>query len=74
LFISIISLNKLKLYNLKDLNKELINKEAIRAKFKLLRLLGQVYNIIVYIYKLSAYINYFKKLARRIILINNYIK
>jgi hypothetical protein len=40
LFISIIGLNKLELYDLEDLNKELTNKEATRAKFKLLRLLG----------------------------------
>jgi hypothetical protein len=71
LFISIIGLNKLKLYDLKDLNKELINKEAIRAKFKLLRPLSQVYNIIVYIRKSSAYTDYFKKLAKKIILIDN---
>jgi hypothetical protein len=73
LFISIIGLNKLELYNLEDLNKKLINKEATRAKFKLLRLLGQAYNIIVYICKSSARIDHFKKLARRIILIDNYI-
>ena len=71
MFISIIGLNKLELYDLKDLNRELIDKEAIRAKFKLLRPLGQVYNIVVYICKSSAYTDYFRKLARRIILIDN---
>ena len=74
MFVSIIGLNKLELYDLEDLNKELIDKEATRAKFRLLGLLSQAYNIIVYICKLSAYINYFKKLIRRIILINNYMQ
>jgi hypothetical protein len=56
LFANVIDLDKLKLYNLKDVDKEFTNKKAMKAKFKLLRLLGQVYNIVVYIYKSSAYV------------------
>jgi hypothetical protein len=64
-------LNKLELYDLEDPNKELTDKEATRAKFKLLGPLGQAHNIIVYICGSSACIDHFKKLARRIILIDN---
>jgi len=67
-------LEELKLYNLKNINKELIEEEVKRARFRLLGLLGQVYNIIIYIRKSSAYIDTFRKIIRRIIPINNYIR
>jgi len=40
LFINIIDLNKLETYDLEDTDGELTDKEAIRAKFKLLKPLG----------------------------------
>jgi hypothetical protein len=73
LFANIIDLDKLELYNLKNINRKFTNKEVIKIKFRLLRLFGQVYNIVVYICRSSIYIDYFRKLARRIILIDNCI-
>jgi len=71
LFVSTIGLNKLESYDLEDLNRELIDKEATRAKFRLLGPLGQAYNIVVYIRGSSARTDYFRKLAGRIILMDN---
>ena len=58
---------------MKDENRELIDKEVRRAKFRLLGPLGQGYNIIVYIYRSSAYIDHFRKLVGRMILMDNCI-
>jgi hypothetical protein len=71
LFANIIDLDKLESYDLEDINRELTDKEAIRAKFRLLGLFGQGYNIVVYIYRSSTCIDYFRKLVGRIILIDN---
>ena len=71
MFVSIIGLNELKSYDSKDSNRELTDKEAIRAKFRLLGPLGQAYNIMVYIRGLSARTDYFRKLVGRMILIDN---
>jgi hypothetical protein len=70
----VIDLDKLKLYDLKDKDKELTDKEARRAWFRLLRSLGQGHNIVVYIYESSACIKYFRTLAGRMILIDNCIR
>ena len=74
MFISLINIAKLKSYNKVKANGELTNKEAKKVKFRLLRPLSKAHNIVVYICSLSSYIAYFRKLARRIILINNCIK
>jgi hypothetical protein len=71
LFINIIDLDKLESYDLEDVNRELIDKKVIRAKFRLLGLLGQGYNIVVYIRRSNTRINHFRKLIGRIILIDN---
>jgi hypothetical protein len=70
----VIDLDKLKSYDLKDKNRELTDKEARRARFRLLGPLGQRHNIIVYICGLSARIKHFRTLAGRIILIDNCIR
>jgi hypothetical protein len=71
LFTNIIDLNKLKSYDLKNKDKELTNKEARKAWFRLLGPLGQGHNIIVHIRGSSARIEHFRTLARRMILIDN---
>jgi hypothetical protein len=52
----------------------LTNKEAKKVRFRLLRLLGPAYNIVVYICKSAKRTKEFKRLIRRIILLDNYIK
>jgi len=70
----VIDLKELALYNLKDKDKKLTNKEAKRARFKLLRPLNKGHNIVVYISKSLTCIKVFRKLIRRLILIDNYIR
>ncbi len=74
MFVNIIEIGELELYNNQDRNRDVIDKEVRRAKFRLLGLLGQGYNIITYIYRLPGYTKIFKELAGRIILIDNYIR
>jgi hypothetical protein len=71
LFANIIDLDKLESYDLKDADRELTDKKAIKAKFRLLGLFGQGFNIVVYIRKSSTRIDHFRKLAGRIIPIDN---
>jgi hypothetical protein len=71
LFANVIDLDKLESYDLKDANKELTNKKAIKTKFRLLGLFGQKYNIIIHIRGSNARTDYFRKLVGRIILIDN---
>ena len=66
-----IDLEELASYDLEDKDKELIDKEAKRARFRLLGPLSKGYNIVVYISKLLACIKVFRKLIRRLILIDN---
>jgi hypothetical protein len=67
----VINLNKLESYDLKNINGKLTEEKITRAKFRLLKLLGQKHNIVVYIRGLNARTNHFRKLAKKIILINN---
>ena len=69
-----IDLEELASYDLEDKDKELIDKEAKRARFRLLGPLGKGHNIIVYISRSLAYTEVFRKLIRRLILIDNYIR
>jgi hypothetical protein len=62
---------ELESYDKAEANKELINKEAKKAKFRLLGPLGKVYNIMVYICGSGSYTAYFRKLAGRIIPMDN---
>ncbi len=67
-------MKELKSYNLKNENRELTNKEARRARFRLLKPLNQGHNIVVYISRSSARTDVFRKLAGRLILIDNRIR
>ncbi len=66
-----IDLDKLESYDLEDADGELIDEKIIRAKFRLLGLFGQGYNIVVYIRGSSARTDYFRKLVERMILMDN---
>jgi hypothetical protein len=67
-------LEKLILYDLKNENREFINKKTKRARFRLLKFFGKRYNIIIHINGSSVRIDIFKKFIKRLILINNRIK
>src|SRR6266498_3931586 len=67
-------IEKLKSYNLKNKNGELTDKKIKRARFRLLEPLSQRYNIVVHISGSSARTDVFRKLAGRLILINNRIR
>jgi hypothetical protein len=62
------------LYDKQEQSKKLENKNEKKKLFCLLGLLSQEHNIVVYIRSSSVHITRFKKLAKRIILINNYIR
>ena len=64
-------LKELASYDLKDKDKELIDKEAKRARFRLLGPLSKGHNIVVYISRSLAYTEVFRKLTRRLIPIDN---
>jgi hypothetical protein len=57
-----------------EANRKLIDKEAKKAKFRLLRPFSKAHNIIVYIHSLSGCTKQFRKLAGRMILIDNRTK
>ena len=62
------------MYDKEEVDREFIDKEVKKAKFRLLGPLSKVYNIIVYIQSLGGYVDYFRKLVGRIILLDNYIR
>ena len=66
-----IDLEELASYDLEDKDRKLTDEEAKRARFRLLGPLGKGHNIIVYISRSLAYTEVFRKLIRRLILIDN---
>ena len=57
-----------------NVNRILLDDEARKARFRLLRPLSKAYNIVVYIRGSPSRIARFRALARRIIPINNYTR
>ena len=74
MFANIIRVEELELYNSQDENRELVDKKARRIKFRLLGLLGQAHNIIVYIHGLLGCTEEFRVLAGRLILLDNHMR
>ena len=66
-----IGVEELELYDSQDKTRELADKEAIRAKFRLLGPLGQAHNIVVYIRGSPGRTAAFKALAKRLIPMDN---
>src|SRR6266511_3206391 len=64
-------LEELASYDLEDEDGELTDKEARRARFRFLGSFGKEYNIVVHIGGSSARTDVFRKLAGRLIPINN---
>src|SRR5450755_2834675 len=71
LFANVIDLDELESYDLEDADGELTDKETIKAKFKLLGPFGQGHNIVVHIRGSTARTDYFRKLAGKIIPMDN---
>jgi hypothetical protein len=69
-----IAISKLESYNNQDKNKDATDKEARRARFRLLGPLGQGHNIVAHIRGSPARTKVFKELAKKIILIDNYTR
>jgi hypothetical protein len=70
----VIDIEELKSYDLEDKDRELMDKEARRARFRLLGPLSQGHNIVVYISRSSTRTDVFRKLAGRLISIDNYTR
>jgi hypothetical protein len=64
-------MNKLKSYNKTEADKEFTDKEIKKAKFRLLEFFDKAHNIVIYIRNSDDRANYFKKLAEKMILMNN---
>jgi hypothetical protein len=67
----VIKIEELEAYDKQDQSGELTDKEAKRAKFRLLGPLGQGHNIVVHIRASASRTDEFRKLARRIIPLDN---
>ena len=71
LFANIIGIEELESYDEMDRNGELGDKEAKRVKFRLLGPLGQAHNIVVHTRGSAGHTEAFRKLAKRMIPIDN---
>jgi len=71
LFLDLVDIEELESYDEEEANRELTDKEAKKAKFKLLGPLGKAHNIVVHMRSSSGRAEQFKKLAGRMILIDN---
>jgi hypothetical protein len=64
-------MEELESYEEEEANRELIDEEAKKAKFRLLGPLGKAHNIVVYIYSSGGRVEQFRKLAGRMIPMDN---
>jgi hypothetical protein len=69
-----IYLDELESYDLKNVDGEFTDKKITKINFRFLELFSQKYNIVIYIRGLNVRTNHFRKLAEKIIPINNYTK
>jgi hypothetical protein len=67
----LVDIDELESYDKTKADKELIDKEAKKAKFKLLGPFGKAHNIVVFIQSSGGRADHFRELARRMILIDN---
>ncbi len=74
MFAEVIDLEELALYNLEDEDGEFTDKKIRKARFRFLEFLGKKYNIVVYISKSSTRTDVFRKLTKKLILIDNRTK
>ena len=62
------------MYEEEEVNRELIDKEVKEAKFRLLGPLGKAHNIVVHICSSGGCVEQFRKLAGRMIPIDNHTR
>jgi hypothetical protein len=67
-------MDELKLYDEIKIDRKLTDKKIKKAKFRFLKFFGKVYNIVIYIRNSGNRADYFRKLAEKMILINNRTK
>ena len=71
MFIDLVDIDELESYDKVELDRELIDKEVKKAKFRLLGPLSKAHNIVVYICGSGSRADYFRELAGRMILMDN---
>jgi hypothetical protein len=71
LFTDLIDIDELKSYDEIKADKEFIDKKIKKAKFRFLKFFNKVHNIVIYIRNSDDRANYFKKLVKRMILMDN---
>jgi len=71
LFTDLVDIDELESYDETEADEELIDEEAKKVKFRLLGPLGKAHNIIVYIWSSGGRADHFRKLAGRMILMDN---
>jgi hypothetical protein len=67
-------MDKLKSYDEVETDKEFTNKKIKKAKFRFLKFFGKTHNIVIHIRNSDGRADYFKKLAEKMIPINNRTK
>ena len=74
LFSGVIEVKELESYDEQEQSEELIDEEAKKVKFRLLGPLGKAHNIIVYIWSSGGCADHFRKLAERMIPMDNHTR
>jgi hypothetical protein len=67
-------MDELKSYDKAETDRKFTNKEIKKAKFRLLEFFGKIYNIVIYIRNSDNRADYFRKLIKKMIPINNRTK
>jgi hypothetical protein len=67
-------MDELESYDEAETDKKFTDKEIKKAKFRFLKFLSKTHNIVIHIRNSDDRANYFKKLAEKIILIDNRTK
>jgi hypothetical protein len=64
-------MDELESYDEAEINKEFINKKVKKAKFRLLESFGKIHNIVIHIRSSDDRTDYFRKLIKKIISMDN---
>jgi predicted nucleic acid-binding OB-fold protein len=64
-------MDKLKSYDEIKADREFINEKIKKTKFRFLKFFNKAHNIVIYIRNLNGRTDYFRKLAEKMILMNN---